>query len=214
MVITVGGAGHTARNATSPLSTTLTMPSREQANLRSVKVTLPTTINARLTVINDACTRAEFEASLRNCDHARAGVATAVTPLLKEPLRGNVYFVKNGRPIPDLFIALRGQVDFDLIGRVSIPGSKHLATTFDAVPDVPVRSFTLRLVGDKANGSVGAATNLCSRRGRTAKAELDYVGQNGRALHVEQAPKVKGCGHRKARTSGHGRRHHGRDGGR
>jgi uncharacterized repeat protein (TIGR01451 family) len=213
MVLTVGGRGHTARNASSPLSTTLTMPSREQSNLRSVKVSLPTTINARLTVINDACTRAEFEASLRNCDHARAGVASAVTPLLRDPLRGNVYFVKNGHPIPDLFIALRGQVEFDLIGRVTIPGGKHLATTFDAVPDVPVRSFTLRLVGDRANGSVGAATNLCSHRGRSAKAELDYVGQNGRVLQIDQALKVKGCGKQKARKSTH-RRGHGERGGR
>ena len=56
----------------------------------------------------------------------------AVTPLLRDPLKGSVYFVKNGHPIPDLFVALRGQVDFDLIGRITIPGGTRLRTTFDS----------------------------------------------------------------------------------
>ncbi len=197
MVVTVGGRGHVRRNRTTPLSTTLTMPSRKQANLRFVRVTLPQTINARLTVINDACTRAQFEADIRNCDHAKAGTAKAVTPLLRDPLSGGVYFVKNGHPLPDLFVALRGQVAFDLIGRITIPGSKRLATTFETAPDVPVRSFTLKLFGDPKNGSVGAAANLCSAKSRRAKAELDYIAQNGRVLQIDQALKVKGCGKQK-----------------
>jgi hypothetical protein len=194
MVLTVGGRGHVRRNRTTPLSTTLTMPSRDQTNLRFVRVILPQTINARLTVINDACTRAEFEADIRNCAHAQAGTATAVTPLLRDPLSGGVYFVKNGHPLPDLFVALRGQVDFDLIGRITIPGSKRLATTFETAPDVPVRSFTLKLFGDPKNGSVGAAANLCSAKSRRAKAELDYIAQNGRVRQIDQALQIKGCG--------------------
>lgn len=200
MALSVGGRGNTARGRTTPFSTTLTMP-KGDANLRSVRVTLPTTLNARLTVINDACTRAEFERG--NCAHARTGIATAVTPLLRDPLHGNVYFVKNGHPLPDLFVALRGQVDFDLIGRITIPGSKRLRTTFDAVPDVPVRSFKLQLFGDPRNGSIGAATNLCSAKGRGSKVELDYVGQSGKVSEVDQALRVNGCG--QAHKAGHGR---------
>jgi hypothetical protein len=200
MVLTVGGRGHVHRNSTTPLSTTLRMPSRQQANLRFVRVTLPQTINARLTVINDACTRAEFEADISRCSHARAGTATANTPLLRDPLRGNVYFVKNGHPLPDLFVALRGQVDFDLIGRISIPGSTRLATTFEAAPDVPVRSFTLKLFGDRKNGSIGAATNLCSARSRRANVELDYIAQSGKVRQVDQPLVIKGCGRSKAKS--------------
>jgi hypothetical protein len=203
MRLEVGSVGHTAKNATSPLTTTLAIP-RGNANLRSVALSLPTTINARLPVINRACTRAQFEA--RNCDGARAGSAVAVTPLLSEPLKGNVYFVKNGHPLPDIFIALRGQVDFDLIGKTSIPGGKRLATTFDAVPDVPVTSFKLHLVSGR-QGPVGAATNLCSRRGRSARAQLDYVGQNGKARHVEQRLIIRGCGRRHHRHRRHRGRH-------
>ena len=206
MVLRVGGSGHTARNKTTPLTTTIRMP-KGQANLRFVQVTLPQAINARLTVINDACTRREFEASLVNCRHAQAGTAIASTPLLRDPLKGAVYFVKNGHPLPDLFIALRGEVEFDLIGRITIPGSKRLRTTFDSIPDVPVRSFTLRLFGDAKNGSIGAATNLCSRRGRNAKVELDYIGQNGKVDQVAQRMSIGGCdGKAKKSGTGAGRR--------
>jgi hypothetical protein len=189
MTLTVGSPGHTGRNASTPFTATLRQ-TPGQTNLRFVRVTLPTTINARLDIINRACTRAQYEAG--NCDKARAGTAVARTPLLKDPLRGNAYFVRNGRPLPDLFVSLRGQVSFDLIGRVTIPGSKHLATTFDAVPDVPISSFSLSLVSGK-QGPVGSTTNLCSRKARAAKAQIDFRGQNGKVLQVEQKLKVKGC---------------------
>jgi hypothetical protein len=201
MTLRVGGRGHTRRGQVSALSTTLRMPQRNQANLRFVRVTLPRTINARLNTINDACTRAEFESDISKCAHAQAGTATANTPLLRDPLQGTVYFVKNGHPIPDLFVALRGQVDFDLIGRISIPGGKRLRTTFASAPDVPIRSFTLRLLGGPSTASLGAAANLCSRQSRREKAQVDYIGQNGKVRQVDQALKVGGCAssHRKHR---------------
>jgi len=205
MTMRVGGRGHTRRGQTSAFATTLTMPRKDQANLRFVRVTLPQTINARLNTINDACTRAEFESNIAKCAHAEAGTAVASTPLLRDPLKGTVYFVKNGHPIPDLFVALRGQVDFDLIGRITIPGGKRLATTFDAAPDVPIRAFTLKLLGGRNTASIGAAANLCSARSRRAKAEVDYIGQNGKVRQIDQALKVAGCGkHKKPR---HGRKH-------
>jgi hypothetical protein len=191
MSLVVGGAGHTGRGGSTPLTTTLRPGRGETANLRFVRVTLPSVINARLPVINRACTRAEYEAG--NCRKAMAGTAEVVTPLLREPLRGGVFFVKNGNPLPDLFIALRGQVRFDLIGRTSIPNSIRLRTTFDAVPDVPFTRFTLRLVAGR-QGPVGTAANLCSRRGRTAKAELDFIGQNGKVSQVDRRLTVRGCG--------------------
>jgi hypothetical protein len=196
MVLTVGGRGHTHRNQTSPLSTTLTMPPRNQAGLRFIRVTLPTTINARLNTIQDACTRAEFESDISKCAHAKAGSAVASVPLLRDPIRGTVYFVKNGRPIPDLFVALRGQVDFDLIGRITIPGGNHLSTTFDAAPDVPVRSFRLSLLGGFRTASIGAVENLCTAHARRQKAEVDYIAQNGKVLQVHPALRVAGCGGR------------------
>jgi hypothetical protein len=203
MSLVVGGAGHTARAGSTPLTTTLRPGRGETANLRLVRVTLPSVINARLPVINRACTRTEYEAG--NCRQAMAGTAEVVTPLLKKPLRGGVFFVKNGNPLPDLFIALRGQVRFDLIGRVSIPNSIRLRTTFAAVPDVPFTRFTLRLVAGR-QGPVGTAANLCSKRGRTAKAELDFVGQNGKVRQIDQRLTVRGCRGKPGKGAGRGRR--------
>jgi hypothetical protein len=194
MVMRVGGKGHTRPGRTSPFTTRLTMPARNQANLRFVRVTLPPTINARLNTIQDACTRQEFESDIGKCAHAKAGTATAVTPLLRDPLRGSVYFVKNGHAIPDLFVALRGQVDFDLVGTITIVNSKLLRTTFATAPDVPIRSFTLRLLGGTNTASIGAVRDLCSKSARRQKAQIDYIGQNGRVRQVDQALKVGGCG--------------------
>jgi hypothetical protein len=203
LVLAVGGRGHTARNRTTPLTATLTMP-RGGANLRFVRVVLPKAINARLTVIQDACTRAEFEADISKCDHARAGTAKAVTPLLRAPLTGNAYFVKNGHGIPDLFVALRGQIDFDLIGKVTIVRNTFLTNTFDSVPDVPVTSFTLKLFGDPKNGSVGAAANLCAAKSRRQKAELDFKAQNGRMIERHQRLVIRGCSKQaKGKRAGH-----------
>ncbi len=189
MALRIGGKRHVHRNATTPFSTTLRM-SPGQSNLRSVKVTLPKTVNARLDVINRACTRDEFEAG--HCEQARAGSAVAITPLLRDPLRGGVYFVRNGHALPDVFVALRGQVDFDLIGRVSIPHSTYLSTTFDAVPDVPITMFRLKFVAGR-KGPVGAATNLCSKQGHRAAASLVFEGQNGTTVKQRKRLHIAGC---------------------
>lgn len=193
MTLTVGGKGHLRSGQTTPLTARITMPSSGQANLKYVRVTLPGTINARLSVIQDACTLDQFEHDIAKCGHAKAGTAVAATPLLRDPLRGNVYFVKNGHAIPDLFVALRGPVSFDLVGRITIVKSKYLRTTFATAPDVPIRSFTLRLLGDSANGSVGLVANLCTAKAQRATAALDLIGQNGKAVSLHQRLAVKGC---------------------
>jgi uncharacterized repeat protein (TIGR01451 family) len=187
--LVVGGRGRVTRGRTTPLTATLTMP-RGGANLSGVSVSLPTTINARLPVINRACTPAEFNAG--RCEKARAGTAVAVTPLLKDPLRGGVYFVKVHRGIPDMMIALRGQVDVDLDSIITIPGSKHLATNFETIPDVPVTKFTLKLVSG-SHGPVGVAANLCRASSRRQTAAIRFTAQNGKVVERDQRLVIKGC---------------------
>jgi hypothetical protein len=194
--IQVGGRRHVHRGATTPLTAVLRM-SPGQANLRGVEVTLPKSINARLNVINKACTLAEFHAG--NCEKARAGSAVAVTPLLRDPLKGGVYFVRNGRPLPDMMVALRGQVDIDLDSKITILDSKYLRTNFDSVPDVPVSKFILRFVSGR-QGPVGAATNLCSAKSRRARMGLVFTAQSGKVVRTSQRLRIAGCGRR------HGRR--------
>jgi hypothetical protein len=187
----IGARGRTKRGITTPLNATLRMLAGD-ANNRVVAVNLPKTLNARLKVIQDACTLAQFEAG--TCAK-QVGTAVAVTPLLRDPLRGPVYFVRNpARRIPDMMVALRGQVAIDLVGKVTIARDLTLRTEFDTIPDVPISLFRLSLVAGR-RGPVGTTANLCQRVTRSSiRADLALRAQSGRARRVRQRISVVGCG--------------------
>jgi uncharacterized repeat protein (TIGR01451 family) len=189
--LTVGARRHTRAGVSTPVTATLTQ-TRGQANLRSVSVALPGTLDALLPVVNRACDRSAFDAG--RCTNAtKVGSAVAVTPLLRDPLRGSAYFVKTSPGhLPNLMVALRGQIAIDLKGVVSIPGGRRLATTFNTIPDAPITKFTLRIVSGR-NGPVGIATNLCSAKGRSTPARLGFRGQNGKLVQLSQRVRVIGC---------------------
>ena len=181
-----------------------------QSNLKSVKVSLPQTLAALLPVVNRACTLAEYQAG--RCRKAQAGSAVARTPLLKDPLRGGAFFVRHpGRPLPDLMVALRGDIDIDLVGRVTIPGGTRLATNFDTIPDAPVSKFTLNIVAG-SHGPLGVSTNLCSKRGKRSTADVTMRGQNGAVITRHPRLHIRGCGgtHRTNRDGDSWRRRRGR----
>jgi hypothetical protein len=87
------------------------------------------------------------------------GTMTAVSPLLKRPLSGKVYFVKgvrtdpkSGRQIktlPTLLVELRGEVDVNLRATNSVPDNQHLTATFANIPDAPLSSAFLKINGGK-----------------------------------------------------------------
>jgi uncharacterized repeat protein (TIGR01451 family) len=188
--MTIGSRGHTRAGSSTPVTATVTMP-KGDANLRTTSVTLPASLNALLPVVNRACTRAQFDAG--HCEGAKAGTAVAVTPLLRDPLRGSVYFVKTSSGhLPNLVVALRGQVDLDVTAKISIPGGKRLGTTFATIPDAPVSKFTLRIVSGR-QGPVGVATNLCSAKARNSPASVGYRAQSGKVVQVNQPVHIAGC---------------------
>ncbi len=189
--LSVGSNGHTTRGISTPLRAVLTQKPG-QSNIRSVKVVLPQTLAALLNVVNRACTLAEYNDG--RCRKAEAGSALARTPLLEDPLRGGVFFVRHpGRPLPDLMVALRGDIDIDLVGRVTIPGGTRLATNFDLIPDAPVSKFELNIISGR-QGPLGVSTNLCSRRGQRSTALVQMRGQNGDAITRNQRLRIRGCG--------------------
>ena len=198
MTLKVGGKGHTSHGSSTPFTTTLEM-TPGQANLKAVGVTLPLTLNALLNVVNNACTQDAFDAG--HCEEARAGSAVAVTPLLKHALRGGVYFVKDPtKPtgsLPNLVVALRGQVDFDLVGQIKIPGGTRLATHFNTIPDVPVKKFTLKLVSGP-KGPLGVAEDLCTPKAQRQTAAVSFRAQNGDLIQTRKRLDVAGC-HSRAR---------------
>jgi hypothetical protein len=120
------------------------------------------------------------------------GRARAVTPLLEQPLSGNVYFVKNVRTdpktgnqirtLPMIIVALRGEIAVNLKGESSTTRSGKLVNTFDRIPDAPISQFNLNIKGGKrgilaVTRTARSKINLCTGR-HIAEADID--GHNGR----------------------------------
>jgi hypothetical protein len=188
--LSVGSKNHTRRGNSTPFKAVLTQ-TPGQSNMKSVKVSLPQTLAALLNVVNRACTLAEYQAA--RCAKAQAGSAVAKTPLLKDPLKGGAFFVRHpGRPLPDLMVALRGDISLDLVGRVTIPGGTRLATSFDTIPDAPVSKFTLKIVAG-SHGPLGVSRNLCTKAGKRATADVTMRGQNGAVITKHPRLHIRGC---------------------
>jgi hypothetical protein len=166
--------GGTKRNGHPAVHATLAY-TKGQANIKSVAVTLPRSEQTDTTHLGAPCTTPQFDAG--QCPASSIlGSAQANTPLLADPLKGKVYLVSAGNPLPDIVLALRGQIDFNLHGRIDSAQNGALRTTFDTVPDVPVDSFRLDLQGG-SKGLVVNNTDICTHL-RPALAKV--AGQNGR----------------------------------
>jgi hypothetical protein len=121
------------------------------------------------------------------------GRARAVSPLLNDPLVGNVYFVKNVRTdpktgnqirtLPMIVVALRGEIAVNLKGESDTTKAGKLVNTFNNVPDAPVSQFNLNINGGKTGILAVTRTrrsliNICATGRQVAEADMD--GQNGR----------------------------------
>jgi hypothetical protein len=194
--LTASTKGQGSRTKGASLKVTITAPSG-QANLKSVQVTLPKALAARLTTAQKACTQAQFAAN--NCPAAsKVGGASATTPILPAPLKGPVYLVAQSTALPKLVVQLSGSgINIQLDGNVTISKSQQTVTTFGAIPDVPISRFDLDL--PSGNNSVLSSTkNLCS--GKLAM-PTRLVGQNGKSLRKTTVISNTGCkGSRRAKN--------------
>ena len=191
--LTVGlsGKGQTRSGDHPTLTTVLTQPAH-QANMHSVKVTLPLSMALDPVNSNHVCpykVAKKVTTGPVPCPKGSLiGSATAVTPLLSEPLTGNVYLVQGikivhghkFRTLPTLLVALRGQIAFDLRGPTSVNKKNELATSFPAIPDAPVSKFDLTIKGGSKGILVitGSHKNICNKP-QIAHATLR--GQNGKS---------------------------------
>jgi hypothetical protein len=156
-----------------------------EANIAKAQVKLPPSAFLDQAHIRTVCTRVQFAAN--SCPKGSIyGTASATTPLLSDPLSGNVYLRSSNHKLPDLVVALKGPaslpIEIDLDGKTdSVKGA--LRNTFEAVPDAPVTSFRLELFGGK-RGLVINSRNLCAH---PYKAEVKLDGQNGKVLDSEPA---------------------------
>ncbi len=165
------------------------------ANIGAAQVILPGSEFVENAHFVNVCTRVQFVADKCPADSIY-GTAVAETPLFDFPLKGSVYLRTTPGKVglPDLVAALKGPaslpIEVDLVGDVDSVGLR-LRTTFDSVPDAPVRKFTLRMRGG-AKGLIVNSTNLCAS---VHHASAKFTGQNGK--RVVRHPLVKvSCGAR------------------
>jgi hypothetical protein len=176
------------------------------SNIGRATVTLPPKLFLAQEHLDTVCTPKQFNA--HNCPSGSVyGHATAVTPLLEEPLSGPVYLRSNGseRVLPDLVAALSGRgVEIELLGKID---SHHggLRARFDTIPDAPVTKFTMNLRGGK-KGIIANATDTCAN---PQVATTRFVGQDNAtrnlSVPVEATCKgKKGKGKKKPAKNGKG----------
>lgn len=188
--------GSTKRTGNPAIKAVLTQKPR-QANTKAAVVLLPASEFVDNAHISTPCTRVQFDAG-RCPKGSILGRASARTPLLSKPLKGNVYFRSNGgaRELPDLVADLEGQIHITLVGYIDSvktgPETSRVRTRFLHVPDAPVTRFTMSLFGGK-KGLVENSKDLC----RTSRrAELRLRAQNGLS-RVSDPVIGTGCGGKK-----------------
>jgi hypothetical protein len=197
-------SGQTKRTGNPALKAVLTQPEGQNANIAGTSVILPKGMLIANAHINDPCTRVQFNSTSvpgEGCPaNSVLGSAKVWTPLLERPEEGKVYFRSNGgeRELPDLVVALRGQIPVQLVGFIDSVGRKHaevrrVRTRFQSVPDAPLSRFELSLYGGR-KGLLENSKNLCKAGDR---ATFALTGQNGKTYDTE--PKIQiSCGkHRK-----------------
>ena len=166
-----------------------------EANSDKVAVTMPKGELLDQGHIGHVCTRGQFAED--DCPASSVlGSAEATSPLLDQPLKGTVYLRANpAHRLPDIAVALKGQFDIELDGRVdSLP--QRLRTTFEGIPDAPVSRFVLNLKGGK-QGLLPEQALVCGRHREMAMSRM--TGQNGSVTSRQVAlnPQCGKSGHKR-----------------
>jgi uncharacterized repeat protein (TIGR01451 family) len=176
---------------------TASQPAKQQeANIKSVKVSLPIQLPSRLKpTIQNACPEAVFNVNPAECQakapDSLVGMAIAHTPILDNPLVGPAYLVSHGGlAFPNIEIVLQGEgIVVDLVGNINI--KKSITTSeFKAVPDAPISTFELNLPEGPHSALAAPGGNLC---GQKLIMPTEIVGQNGAVENQQTRIEVEGC---------------------
>jgi hypothetical protein len=197
-------SGSTTRGGNPALSTRL-IPHAGDANFKSARVLLPRAEFIDNDHLAGPCTRVQFAAD--QCPASSVlGSAKATSPLLDSPLQGPIYMRSNpDRELPDVVADLHGQIDVVLVGHTD-QAKGRIRSTFEGLPDAPVSSFALNLLGAR-KGLLENSENLCRK---PQKAIVILTGQNGKVSSAASRVKVAGCKKKAARQKRHKRAKAGR----
>jgi hypothetical protein len=169
--------GGTKRSDNPALTVTL-RPRPGDANLSGVSVAFPRSEFLDQSHIRTVCTRVQFAAD--QCPKGSVyGSVTAWTPLLDEPLRGNVILRSSDNKLPDLVTDLRGPaaqpIKLEAAGRIdSVNGG--MRSTFELMPDAPITRVVLKMQGGR-KGLLENSRNICAKAYR---ATVGFTAHNGR----------------------------------
>jgi hypothetical protein len=172
-------------------------PRAGDSNIAYAQVALPPAEFLAQNHIETICTKPQYEREA--CPGGSViGHARAFTPLLDQPLEGNVYLRSSTGVLPDMAVALRGGgkgISIDLLGKIdSFQGG--LRATFRTIPDAPVSKFVLKLRGGK-HGPIQNSEDVCKATGQST---LRFQGHNNLGLKGHEGLEVP-CG------KGHGQKH-------
>jgi hypothetical protein len=172
-------------------------------NIAKTFLALPIALPSRLSTIQKACLQADFEKTFppgQKCpEGSNIGNATAVTPVLKQPLKGPAYLVSHGsEAFPDVEFVLQGEgITVILDGKTDI--KKGITySRFETVPDAPVEKFETVLPAGPhsaltANVPESEKFNLC-KHGSELVIPTEITGQNGTVIKQQTQVKLVGCG--------------------
>ncbi len=169
------------------------------ANLRDFVVTMPHSLFLAQNHIRSICTRTQFDQNA--CPPSSIyGHAVAFTPLLDEPLRGDVYLRSSDNKLPDLVTSLfSGAIHIVIDGRIG-PAHRGIRASFENLPDAPLTRFVMRLRGGRHGLLVNSADICAAPPAATVKA----IGQNSRGAEFRSVLRSESC-HKRAR---HRKRRH------
>jgi hypothetical protein len=189
-----------------PALTAILRPRPGDANIGAITVALPHSEFLDQGHIGTVCTRVQFDADA--CPKASIyGKVTATTPLLEQPLSGNVYLRSSSNKLPDLVTDLRGPaslpIHLEADGRLdSVNGG--IRSSFEFVPDAPLTKVVLKMKGAK-KGLLQNSRDICAA---PSKASASFAAHNGRTLTA--APpleaRCKGKAAKKAKGKRNGKR--------
>ncbi len=189
----LGGKGKNRARAHPPLTTTITAGAGDAA-IGQATVRLPGALATGIDAINAACEQAALDAG--TCSkHAQVATARAISPLFPQPVTGPVYLVKREPgQLPKLVVQLRDPIAIQFEAIVTIDKRGFVTTTFPAVPDLPVTTFTLKFHSGRY-GALSATKNLC--KAKALRLPARFTGQNGAVVKSRTRIQVKGCAKRK-----------------
>jgi hypothetical protein len=154
-----------------PMTAAVIVPAGHAA-IQRVQVTLPARLGLDLTRVAPGV----------------VGSATAATPVLARPLAGPIELVQRPETLlPGLRLTLAGPVRLSYDGALEL-STAGLTTTFDGLPDLPLRRMELHFNG---GGPLKALGNPC--RGRPLRMAVALAGHNGTARNRSTRVRVGGC---------------------